>query len=81
MEKYQAHVIERERERGASQEAIDRKAAELKKFAELYRNPLVNVAITFVEPLPVGLVVALVSAGILRRRRGDGVAAGKAAVA
>ena len=81
VEKYQAHVIERERERGASQEAIDRKAAELKKFAELYRNPLVNVAITFVEPLPVGLVVALVSAGILRRRRGDGVAAGEAAVA
>jgi hypothetical protein len=28
-----------------------------------------NAAITFLEPLPVGLVIALVSAGILRRRR------------
>ena len=43
--------------------------AEMKKFAEMYRNPLINSAITFLEPLPVGLVIALVSAGILRRRR------------
>ena len=80
IEKYQAHVIEQERAHGASQAAIDRKTAELRKFAELYRNPLVNVAITFVEPLPVGLVIALVSAGVLRRRRADAGAAGRVVV-
>ena len=39
------------------------------RFMELYKNPLVNVAITFVEPFPVGLVITLVCAGILRRKR------------
>jgi hypothetical protein len=35
------------------------------------RNPAWVAATTFVEPFPVGLVVALVSAGILRRKRGS----------
>ena len=29
---------------------------------------VINAAITFMEPFPVGLVVALVSAGVLRRK-------------
>ena len=32
-------------------------------------NPLVNVAFTLLEPLPVGLVFTLVSAGVLSRKR------------
>jgi hypothetical protein len=35
----------------------------------MYQNPVYNAAITFLEPLPVGLVIALVSAGVLRRKR------------
>ena len=31
-------------------------------------KPLMNSAMTFIEPFPVGLVVTLVSAAILRRR-------------
>jgi hypothetical protein len=54
---------------GASPAEIDRKLAEMKKFVEMYQNPAINAAMTFVEPLPVGLVLALVSAGILSRRR------------
>jgi hypothetical protein len=48
--------------------AIDKQVADIQRFAELYENPAINVAITFIEPLPVGLIIALVSAGILRRR-------------
>lgn len=65
--KYQAHTIEKARAGGASQKAIDKKLAEMQRFSEMYRNPAINAAITFLEPLPVGLVIALVSAGILRR--------------
>ena len=39
------------------------------KFNLMYKNPLYNVAFTFMEPLPVGLAVALISAGVLSRRR------------
>jgi hypothetical protein len=69
IEKYQAQQIEKVRASGAPQAEIDKKLASDAKFAKLYKNPVVSSAITFVEPLPVGLVVALVSAGILRRRR------------
>jgi hypothetical protein len=44
---------------------------------ESYKNPLVNIAYTLLEPMPVGLLVTLVTAGVLsrKRRRPDGVAA------
>ena len=67
--KYTAHVVEQTRAQGASQAEIDKKAAEMQRMMDMYRNPAINVAITFLEPLPVGLVIALVSAGILGRRR------------
>ncbi len=67
--KYQAYQLEKARADGATEAALAQKTAELDKFVELYRNPLINAAITFVEPLPVGLIVALVSAGVLSRRR------------
>jgi hypothetical protein len=79
--KYQAHVLEKARAKGESQAAIDKKVADMQKFAELYKNPAINAAITFIEPLPVGLIIALVSAGILRRRRKAPASAGKVAVA
>ena len=69
IEKYQAHMIEKARQAGESPEAIAAKQAEMAKFAEMYRNPLINSAMTFVEPLPVALVVALVTAGVLSRRK------------
>jgi hypothetical protein len=31
-------------------------------------NPVINVALTFMEVLPIGLVVTLASAGILRKK-------------
>ena len=67
--KYQVHILEKERAKGQTEEAIARKKAELDEFAEMYKNPAVNVAYTLLEPLPVALVIALVSAGVLSRRR------------
>ena len=75
MAKYEAHMIEKAKASGASQAAIDRKVADARKFSEMYQNPLMNAAITFVEPLPVGLIVALVTAGILSRKRSNGAPA------
>ena len=67
--KYQAHLVEKERAKGTSQAELDKKIAEFQKYVEYYDNPAINAAVTFLEPLPVGLLVALVSAGLLRRRR------------
>lgn len=66
---YQARELEKARAGGANEAAIAKQKAEMDKFAEMYKNPVINSAITFAEPLPVGLVIALVSAGILSRAR------------
>jgi hypothetical protein len=68
MDKYGAHVIEKMQASGASQAAIQAQLQQLKKYKELYENPLFNAAMTFIEPFPVGLVITLISAAILRRR-------------
>ena len=71
-EQFQLHMLDQVRGSGESPEAIRARLAELRHFFEIYQNPLVNFAMTLLEPLPVGLVFALVSAGILSRgRRGE----------
>lgn len=67
--KYQEHVLSKERARGATQAELEAKTAELQRFARMYENPAFNIAVTFLEPLPVGVVMALVTAGVLSRRR------------
>lgn len=73
-ETYSAYVVEKMEREGASSEAVEAKAVQMAEFSRLYRNPLFNVAVTFMEVFPVGLVVTLVSAGILRRRHEPGEA-------
>jgi hypothetical protein len=68
-DKYLAHMVETARASGDSPTEIEQKVARMQRFAELYKNPAINAAITLIEPLPIGLVMALVSAGILSRKR------------
>jgi hypothetical protein len=68
-EKYAAKVIQQARAEGATQKQIDAKTVEMAQFNAMYKNPLYNVAFTFIEPFPVGLVITLVCAGVLRRAR------------
>lgn len=69
---YQAHELEKAKASGATPAEIDAKVAENKKFHEMYQNPAFNAAVTLVEPLPVGLLIAIISAGVLRRKREEG---------
>jgi len=66
-DKYSAHMIEKARKSGASAAVIAETTAEMARFRELYKNPFINVGMTFIEVFPVGLIVTLVSAGILRK--------------
>jgi hypothetical protein len=67
--KYFAQMMDKARASGATQAQLDAKTAENAKYMVMYTNPLMNFALTFIEPLPVGILIALASAGILRRRR------------
>ena len=77
--KYQEHQITKAREGGATQAQIDKQVADNRRMLELYNNPVINFGMTILEPLPVGLVLSLVSAGVLSRRRKSGMGLAEAA--
>jgi len=70
-EKYAAHMVERAKASGASQQKLDETERRAKEFKQMYDNPVINVAMTFAEVFPIGLVVTLLSAGILRKKARD----------
>jgi len=54
---------------GMSTEEIAKKSAEFEKNMEMIKNPFFMALFTFFEPLPVGLIVSLISAFILKRKQ------------
>ena len=73
VEKYGNYIVTKERAAGASAEQIAQTMERMKYMKSLLDNPLTNAAIVIIEPLPVGLVMTLISAAILRRRRTEEV--------
>jgi Protein of unknown function (DUF4199) len=68
MDKYAAHVLEKARASGADAATMAAKTEEMRKATAMYANPFFNVAMTFIEPFPVGLLITLISATILRKK-------------
>jgi hypothetical protein len=73
--KYSARIMEKTKQSGATEAQVAAKQAEMAKFAEAYKNPAVSVAYTYLEVFPVGLLVTLVCAGVLSRKKSAGQAA------
>ena len=63
-----AQMIERAKASGASPEKIEKTTREAADFKRMYKNPAIRMAWTFAEPFPVGLVITLISAAVLRRK-------------
>ena len=68
MQRYTDLTIKKMQHDGKSQEEIDKKREEMKMFAEWYKNPFIRFGMTLLEIFPVGLVITLISAGILRKK-------------
>ena len=66
LDKYIPHVLKEVAEKGPANLAA--KTKEMNKLREMYKNPFFFVLITYAEVLPVGLVVALISALVLKRK-------------
>jgi hypothetical protein len=67
-EKYSAHMVEKAKASGESQQKVDDIVRRAKAFKEMYDNLAINIAMTFMEVFPIGLVVTLISAGLLRKK-------------
>lgn len=74
MEKWQAHYLENQVKSGATPEQLDKARTDLAEWAELYKNPIVRFGATLTEILPVGLIISLVAAGLLRKKKDPAVA-------
>jgi len=66
MNAYIDATVAAKRDAGASEAEIARYLAEMETLAANYENPFFRLPVTFLEIVPVGIVVALVSAAILR---------------
>jgi Protein of unknown function (DUF4199) len=66
---YAQMLIEQQRAAGVTGDALAKFTAEMHEFAAKYANPLYRMPLTFVEIFPIGVLVSLVSAGLLRNSR------------
>ena len=68
-EKYVARATQEARNSGKPPEQVAQEVEQIKQMMTLYNNNIFfNLAMTLLEPLPVGVVMTLISALILRRR-------------
>lgn len=61
-------MVEQARARGASEAEIEKTVAEAAAWSGAYANPLVRMPISFIEMFPLGLVISLLTALVLRNR-------------
>ncbi len=64
---YVDDYIAQQKAAGVSGQALERLVAEMEALKVQYANPLFRMPMTFLEIFPVGVLVSLISAGILRR--------------
>lgn len=68
MERYTQQMLESAKA-DSTPAQLQAKAAEMEQYKAWYKNPVFFVLLTYMEILPVGLVVSLITALILKRKR------------
>ena len=67
-EKYSSQMLDKLKASGASQIEIEKQTKEMASFVSMSKNPFFNAMMAYIEILPVGLVVTLISSLILKRK-------------
>lgn len=68
MDKYTEHVLKTAEAKGASAAEMETKRVEMAEYSEIYKNPLGVIAFTYMEILPLGLIVSLIAALVMKRK-------------
>jgi hypothetical protein len=68
MEKYAAHMISEAQSSGATAMQLEAQAAEMASYKEMYNNPVFVILLTYMEILPIGLIITAICALILKRK-------------
>ena len=67
-DKYAASFLAGLKASHASQANIDKQMAQITEYAKMYRNPFFNALMTYAEIVPVGVVISLIAALILKKK-------------
>ena len=67
-DKFAACMVERARIDGATQQQLDETARRAGSLKQMYDNPITNAALTFATTFPIGVVMSVVAAAILKRK-------------
>jgi hypothetical protein len=68
MEKLTAYTLKQAQENGATAAEIAKTKEQYASYAEAYKTPFGVILFTYIEILPVGLVMALIAALVLKRK-------------
>lgn len=71
MDRYAAHTIHSMQAKGASQAEINKEIASMQQMKEMYKSPVWVIIFTYAEILPVGLVVTLIAALLLKKKHNN----------
>ncbi|PZR22780.1 MAG: DUF4199 domain-containing protein [Flavobacterium psychrophilum] len=67
-EKYTSFQLEQMKAAGATVQELQAQASQNAEFVEQYKNPVVVILYTYMEILPIGLLIALIAAAILKKK-------------
>ncbi len=65
---YNAIEIEKIKSSGLSEAEINAQVQSMEAFMKMYENPIARFFITYIEILPLGFLISLISAAILRKK-------------
>jgi hypothetical protein len=68
MERYTDHYMNKMAANGASAVELNAERAKFESLGEMYKNPFIRFGMTLAEILPVGVLITLISAALLRKR-------------
>lgn len=63
-----AHQVQKLKSGGASAEEVNAATRQMEQYKSWYANPVIRVGLTLIETLPVGLILTLISALLLKRK-------------
>ncbi len=68
MDAYAAFSIDKAKSSGVGEAQIQKLMADMDSAKEMYKNPFLRFGMTLTEVFPVGILISLISAGLLRKK-------------
>lgn len=68
MKQYSEKQLEKMKAKGASEAEIVASGKKMAELGEMYKNPIIRFAMTLMEIAPVGILISLLSAALLKKK-------------